>query len=58
MQALVDFFFQMSYNYQNTSRSNQFQPSFAFHIEPSHLICIANQMNGVFMERNAGLKWV
>ena len=29
-----------------------FQPSFAFHIETSHLICCANQMNGFYMKCN------
>ena len=37
---------------------NPFQPSVAFHIETSQLICTANQMNGFFMECNTGLKWV
>ena len=35
-----------------------FQASVAFHIETSHLICIANQMTGFYMKRNAELKWV
>ena len=48
----------MSYNNQNKSRSNQFQPSVAFHMETNHLICIANQITGFFMERNGGMKWV
>ena len=34
-----------------------FQSSFAFHIEPSRLICIANQMAGFFMKWNTLLKW-
>ena len=36
---------------------NLFQPSAAFHIEISHLICSANQMTGLYMKRNTGLKW-
>ena len=32
--------------------------SVAFHIETSHLICIANQMTGFYMECNTGLKSV
>ena len=35
-----------------------FQSSAAFHIEPSHLICSANQMTGFYMKCNTGLKWV
>ena len=34
------------------------QPSFAFHKETSHLICIANQVNGFFLKCKNGLKWV
>ena len=37
---------------------NPFQPRVAFHIETSHLICIANQMTGFYMECITGLKWV
>ena len=33
---------------------NSFQPSDAFHIETSHLICNANQMTGFYMECNNG----
>ena len=36
---------------------NPFQPSVAFHIETSHLICRANQMSRFYMKCNAGLKW-
>ena len=32
--------------------------SVAFHIETSHLICIANQMTGFYMKCNTGLKSV
>ena len=35
---------------------NLFQPSVAFHIEISHLLCKAKQMTGFYMERNTGLK--
>ena len=35
-----------------------FQPSFAFHIETSHLFCSANKMTGFYMKSNTGLKWV
>ena len=35
-----------------------FSPSVAFHIETSHLICTANQMTGLYMKCNTGLKWV
>ena len=34
------------------------QPSVAFHIETSHLICIANQMTGFFMNCSTGRNWV
>ena len=34
------------------------QPNVAFHIETSHLICCANQMNGFYMECDNRLKWV
>ena len=37
---------------------NPFQPSVAFHIETSHLICNANQMTGFYIECNTGLKWL
>ena len=37
---------------------NHFQPSVAFHIDPSHLICVANQMTGFYMKCSTGLKWV
>ena len=37
---------------------NSFQPSVAFYIETSPLICIANQMIGFYMERNTALKWL
>ena len=36
---------------------NPFQARVTFHIETSHLICIANQMTGVYMKYNTGLKW-
>ena len=39
-------------------RVNSFQPSNAFHIEISHLICHANQMTGFYMKCNTCLKWV
>ena len=35
-----------------------FQPSVAFHIETSHLICSAKQMTGFYTKRNTVLKWV
>ena len=35
-----------------------FQPSVAFHIETSHLICFGNQAAGFYMKCNNGLKWV
>ena len=37
---------------------NQFQSSVEFHIETSHLICIANEMIAFYMECNTGLKLV
>ena len=37
---------------------NPSQPSVAFHIETSHLIYTANQMTGLYMKCNSGLKWV
>ena len=49
------------YNY-SISRSlkllNQFQPSVAFHIETSYLICRENQINGFYMKCNTRLKWI
>ena len=36
---------------------DSFQPSVTFHIEASHLICIANQMAGFYVKFNTGLKW-
>ena len=35
---------------------NPFQPSAAFHIETSHLICTGNQITCFFMKYNTGLK--
>ena len=37
---------------------NPFQPSVAFHIETSYLICHATQMTGFDNEYNTGLIWV
>ena len=37
---------------------NPFQPSVAFHMETSYLICTANQMTGFHMKCNTGLKLV
>ena len=37
---------------------NLSQPSAAFHIETRHLIYTANQMTGLYMKCNSGLKWV
>ena len=37
---------------------NPFQPSVAFHIETSHLICSANQMTGFYMKFRTKLKWI
>ena len=37
---------------------NQFQPSFAFHIETSHLFCSAKQLTGFYMKRNTELEWI
>ena len=37
---------------------NPFQPSVAFHIKTSHLICYANQITGFYMKWNNGLKLV
>ena len=34
------------------------QPSVAFHIETSHLLCRKKQMAGFYMKRNTGLEWV
>ena len=38
--------------------SNPFQLNVTFYIETSHLICIANQMTGFYMECNAWMKRV
>ena len=35
-----------------------FQLSVVFLKETSHIICIANQMTGFYMERTTGQKWV
>ena len=37
---------------------NHFQTIVAFHVETSHLICYTNQVTGVCMKCNTGLKWV
>ena len=36
---------------------NPFQPSVAFHIETSHLLCTKNQMAGFYMKCNSGMNW-
>ena len=36
---------------------NPIQPSVAFHIETSHLICGVNQTTGFHLKCNTGLKW-
>ena len=36
---------------------NSFQPSVAFHIESSHLLCSTKQMTGFYMERYETLGW-
>ena len=48
----------VGFHVPNQNHFNPFQPSVAFHIETSHLICIANQMTGSYMECNTGLEWV
>ena len=40
------------------SWNNPFQPSFAFNIETSYLICNGNQMIGFCIKCSTGLKWV
>ena len=42
----------------STQLFNPFQPSFAFHIETSHLVCTTNQVTGFYMKCNTGLQWV
>ena len=37
---------------------NLFQPSVAFHIKTSHLICKANQMTGIYTKCKTVLEWV
>ena len=37
---------------------NPFQPSVAFHIETSHLICNVILTIGFYMRCNTGLKWI
>ena len=37
---------------------NPFQPSVAFHMETSHLIFSADQVNGFYMKCSTELKWV
>ena len=40
----------------NVDFFDPFQPSVAFHIETSHLTCIANEMTGFYMKCKTGLK--
>ena len=49
-----------SLRYKNSGNEmvNPFQPNFAYHIETSYLICIANQMTVFYMLRNTWLEWV
>ena len=37
---------------------NPFQPSVAFHVENSHLLCFVNEMAGFYMEGKIGWKQV
>ena len=37
---------------------NPLQPSGAFYIKTSHLICCPNEMTGFYMKRNTWLKWI
>ena len=37
---------------------NLLQFSVEFHIGTNHLVCSENQMNGFYVKRNTGLKWV
>ena len=37
---------------------NPFQPRVALHIETSHLMCITNQITGLYMKCNAKLNWL
>ena len=41
----------------NVKAFNPFQSSDGFHIETSHLICIANQVTGFYMKCSPELKW-
>ena len=41
----------------NVHALNPFQSSAGFHIETSHLICIANQVTGFYMKCSPELKW-
>ena len=46
------------FSHDENNGLNQFQSSVAFHIETSHLICSANQMNGFYIKCNTWMKWV
>ena len=48
----------ITFNEYKKLQLNPYQPSVAFHIETSYLICIANQMAGFNMKCNTELKWV
>ena len=37
---------------------NLFQPTAAFHIVTSHLVCTANQLAGFCVKCKSGLKWI
>ena len=44
--------------FQYSTLFNPFQPSVLFHVETSHLLCIAKQMTGFYMKCSTRLKWV
>ena len=37
---------------------NSFQPSVAFQMETSHLVCEAKQVTGFYIKRSTNLKWL
>ena len=52
--VIIEWIWHLVATFYISSFFNPFQPSVAFHIETSHLICTANQMTGFYVKCNFG----
>ena len=55
---MIEFFFSKNRWLKAWNFITPFQPSVAIDIENSHMICVANQMTGFYLEYNTVPKWV